>query len=211
MSDVLRKLYWSVRQLIMSRDVDMFLNEATGQPPHPQAKIRVARPDQEDVAARLAELRGHEAAEYRKRLRSGHILVYAAGEDDEPQAWVWATAPTKTHQDFPWEFGIRMRVDPGSGFLWDAFTVPAHRGRGLYTGVLSLSTEQCFLRGAKRVWGYVEVHHTVSRRGVTSANLVEKLRVHLQKIGPFCHVSRPGYHRTVRTSGVLNLNELTRV
>lgn len=205
----LRRFHWWLRGLVRRRTVDLFLAERVPELPQPDGvEIRIGGPADENIAARLALLRDDDPEDYRSRLRAGHILVYVIGADDSLQAWVWATAPTEAPQEFPWEFGIRMRVRPGSGFLWDAYTVPAYRGRSLYTAVLRHSGEQCFLRGATQVWGYVEVHHTVSRRGVVSARLVAKNQVELRKFGPFCHVSRPGFSQIVASGGILELNAL---
>ena len=86
----------------------------------------------EDIATRLAVARGDDPREYCARLTAGHWVIYALGSDGDIQSWGWLTAPANVPQDLPWEFGICMRVAPGSGFLWDYFTMPDYRGRGLY-------------------------------------------------------------------------------
>ncbi len=196
--------------MVSRRTVTFFVNEQALKLPTPdQAEIRFGGVEHQEVAARLAALRGHDPDEYRTRLRSGHWVIYAIGGDGDLQSWGWVTVPAEGPRDLPWEFGVHLRIRPGSGYLWDYITMPAYRGRGLYKALVSQSAEQCFLRGAKRVCAYIELSNTAPRRGIVGAGYVEQgAEVRLQRIGPFYRVSRPGFNRTVRIGGVLELDAL---
>ena len=52
-----------------------------------------------------------------------------------------------------------MKVPPGIGFLWSAFTVPAYRRRGLYKTLLITRWNECFVHGARQVWGHANIHN----------------------------------------------------
>jgi len=192
------------------RAINFFSNERpTHLPPLENAEIRIGSTGDEDVATRMATLRGQDPDEYRARLKAGHHVAYAIGADGELQSWGWFTAPTDRPLEFPWEYGIRIRVMPGSSFLWDFFTMPAYRGRGAYRVVVRHATEQCHLRGASRSWGYAEISNIASRRGMMAAEWEGQVdEVELIRIGPFCRVSRPGFRRFVRAGGVLELDAL---
>jgi ribosomal protein S18 acetylase RimI-like enzyme len=207
--DRLRPLYWSLRRLIRVQTLAFFVCEHQSQLPTPdQTEIRCGGAGHEGVAERMAVLRGHDPAEYRGRLTAGHLVVYAVGSNGDVQSWGWVTAPPDGPQDAPWEFGIRMRVMPGSGFLWDYVTMPDYRGRGLYNTLLRHAAEQCFVRGAKRAWGYADTGNTASRRGLIGAGYAGRAEIKMARIGPFCWISRPGFQRTVRVGGVVDLDAL---
>ena len=202
----LRQAYWSLRGLVRRRRL-AFCVSAPGTAAT-DAAIRCGGAEHADIAARMAALRGHDAEEYRARLLGGHLLIYAVAADGTPQSWGWATAPLEAAQDAPWEFGIGMRVSPGSGFLWDYFTIPECRGRGLYRQVLRASAGQCVRRGARRVWGYADVTNAASRRGLMAADYVDAVEIELRRLGPLCRVSGRGLQRTLRLNGVIALDDI---
>ena len=207
--DRLRPIYWSVRRLIRSRTLAFFVSERQSRLPVVNgAEIRFGGMGHEDITSRLAKARGDDPEEYRARLTAGHWVIYVIGEDGDIQSWGWVTAPATGHQDSPWEFGVRMRVTPGSGFLWDYFTMPAYRGRGLYKALLRHSAEQCFLRGASRAWGYADVTNAASRQGLRGADYAGQTEITVSRFGPFCRISRPGFQQTVRVGGIVELDAL---
>ena len=205
----LRPIYWSLSRQIARRTLVFFASERQSELPKlDQAEIRFGGAGHEDVAERLARLRGQDSGEYRAWLAAGHCVIYALGADGDLQSWGWVTAPVDEAQDSPWEFGIRLRVQPGAGFLWDYFTMPKYRGRGLYKALLRHSAEQCFIRGAHRAWGYADVTNSASRRGLLSSDYGGDTEIRLSRFGPFCRIVRPGLRYTVRVGGVLELDAL---
>ncbi len=207
--DRVRPLYWSARGLVRSRALDFFVCERQPRlPPPEQVEIRFGSAGHEDAAARLAASRGQDPAEYRARLTAGHQVIYAIGADGDFRSWGWITAPTDGPRDSPWEFGIRLRVMPGTGFLWDYFTMPAYRGRGLYKALLRHSAEQCFVRGAMQVWIYADVTNSASRHAIAHADFTERTRIRVSRIGPLCRIAGPGFQRIVRSGGMTELDSL---
>ena len=205
---MIREAYWRLRDLVRHRTLQFFVSEPAAPAALNAVDIRCGGPERADVAARMAALRGDDPADYRARLEAGHLVVYAVAPDGSPQSWGWATAPIQATQDSPWEFGIRMRVAPGSGFLWDYFTPPDYRGRGLYKLVLRESAEECFRRGAHRAWGYADVTNAASRRGLSGANYTDALTIELLRLGPLCRISTQRFQQTVRLAGFIELDAL---
>ena len=102
-----------------------------------------------------------------------------------------------------------MKVPAGVGFLWDAFTVPAYRRRGLYKTLLREAIEECFRRGATQVWGHANVTNA-SRKVILTTALAGQTTIAATRIGSFCRISMPGFHRTMLVRGVLEMDVLLR-
>jgi hypothetical protein len=100
-----------------------------------------------------------------------------------------------------------MKVPPHTAFLWDAFTVPTYRRRGLYRALLIQSVEQCFLQGVRRVWGHAQVTNA-SRKVILTTELAGETTIRATRIGPLIRISRPGFHRTMSVRGVLEMDAL---
>ncbi len=205
----LRLLYWRARHMAGSKTLSFFVcRRQSDLPSLGQTRIEFGGMGHEPVVERLAQWRGDDPGEYRARLAAGHWVIYAAGEDGEVQSWGWVTAPTDKPQNAPWEYGVWAKVSPGTGYLWDYFTLPAYRGRGLYKALLQRSADQCFVRGAARVWIYAEISNTASRRGIMGADYGEEIEIQAARIGPICRFSRRGFQCTVRVGGVVELDAL---
>lgn len=204
-----RKIYWWSRGLLRSRRLAFFVSEQQSlQELFESFDLRFGGLEHADAVQNMAALRGHDPAEYLARLTAGHFVAFAVGKDEELQSWGWATAPSTGAQDAPWEFGIRMRVMPEFSFLWDYVTMPDYRGRGLYKAVLRYSAQQCFLRGARRSWGYADITNAASGGGLTGANYAKELEIHITRIGPVCHISRPGFQCATLVGGVVEMRRL---
>ena len=204
----LRPLYWALRNQVCRRTWSFFVWEQQPQvPPLTQGRIILAGKDDEAIGERLAVLRGVSADQHSDWLRAGHRLLYAVGPDHDIQSWVWFTVAEGGSRTAPFDFGIDLKVPPGIGFLWDSFTVPAYRRRGLYKTLLMQAVEQCFVHGARRVWGHAQVTNR-SRKIILTTDHSGETIVQATRIGPFCRISRPGYHRTISVRGVLEMDAL---
>ena len=154
----LGRLWWAFRNQVNRITWSFFVWKRRPQPTQfTQGRIVLAGRDDEAIAERMAVLRGASADQYRGWLRDGHWVLYAIGPDDDIQSWIWFTVAEGGPQIAPFDFGIGMKVPPGIGFLWDAFTVPAYRRRGLYKTLLMQAVEECFVRGARQVWGHANI------------------------------------------------------
>lgn len=204
----LSRLYWAYRNQVCRRTWSFFVWERQSQLPQlTQGRIILAGKRDEAIGERMAVLRGASVDQYRAWLRAGHWVLYAVGPDDHIQSWMWFTVAEGSSQIAPFDFGIGMRVPPGIGFLWDAFTVPAYRRQGLYKTLLIQSVEQCFVHGARQVWGHAQVTNP-SRAVILTTEHAGETTVQATRIGPFCRISRPGFHRTISVGGVLDMEAL---
>lgn len=55
------------------------------------------------------------------------------------------------------------------GYLYESFTVPAHRGRGIYPTALNAITERLAERGVRRLWIAASAENTASLRAIAKA------------------------------------------
>jgi GNAT superfamily N-acetyltransferase len=203
---MLGRLWWKIRNQINSLTWSFFVWTRRPQPtPFTQGRIVLAGRGDEPVAERMAVLRGASVAQYRGWLADGHWVLYVVGPDEDIQSWICFTVPEGGPQIAPFDFGIGMKVRPGTGFLWDAFTAPAYRRRGLYKTLLMRAVEECFARGASQVWGHANITNA-SRKVILTTDIAGEITIRATRIGPLCRISRPGFRATVRVGGVLEMD-----
>lgn len=202
------RLYWAFRDQACRRTWSFFAWERPSQLPQlTHGRIMLAGKGDEAVGERMAILRGASIEQYRGWLRDGNWVLYAVGPDGDIQSWMWFSVADDASQIAPFDFGIGMKVPPGTAFLWDAFTVPAYRRQGLYKTILMHSVEACFAQGAREVWGHAQVTNA-SRRVILTTDLADQTTIQATRIGPYCRISRPGFHRTISVRGVLDMDAL---
>jgi GNAT superfamily N-acetyltransferase len=205
---MLSRLWWAFRSRVNRITWSFFVWERRFQLPQlTQGRIILAGRDEEAIGERLAVLRGDSADQYRAWLRGGHWVLYAVGPDDDIQSWIWFTVAEGGPQIAPFDFGIGMKVPPGTGFLWSAFTVPAYRRQGLYKTLLMHAVDECFVHGAKQVWGHANVNNA-SRKVILTTDITAEIKIKAARIGPFCRISRPGFYRTMSVRDVLEMDAL---
>ena len=205
---ILGRLWWGFRSQVNRVTWSFFVWKRQSHLPQlAEGRIVLAGRGDEAVGEQLAALLGASADQYRAWLEAGHWVLYAVGPDNEIQSWIWFTLAEDRPQIAPFDFGIGMKVPPRTGFLWYAFTVPAYRRRGLYKTLLMHAVEECFVRGATQVWGHANVTNK-SRKVILTTELAGEATVTATRIGKFCRISRPGFHRTISVRGVLEMDAL---
>ena len=205
---MLGRLWWAFRHQVNRVTWGFFVWEHQSPlPQFTQGRIILAGRGDEAIGERIALLRGDSVDQYRAWLRDGHWVLYAVGPDNDIQSWIWFTVAEGGPQIVPFDFGIGMKVPPGIGFLWNAFTVPSYRRQGLYKTLLVHSVEECFLHGARQVWGHANVTNA-SRKIILTTEIAGETRIKAIRIGPFCRISKSGFHRTISVAGVLEMDTL---
>jgi GNAT superfamily N-acetyltransferase len=200
--------WWAFRSQVSRITWSFFVWERRPQlPQFAQGRIILAGRGDEAVGEHMAILRGDPVDQYRAWLRSGHWVLYAVGPDNDIQSWIWFTIAVDSPQIAPFDFGLRMKVPPGIGFLWSAYTVPACRRRGLYKTLLMGAVEECFARGVRQVWGHANIHNA-SRNVILTTDLAGETTIKATRIGPFCRISGPEFHRTMLVNDILEMDEL---
>jgi GNAT superfamily N-acetyltransferase len=205
---MLSRLWWGFRNRV-NRVTWSFFAWRRQPPVSPltEGRVVLAGRGDEPVGERMAVLRGASVDQYRGWLEAGHWVLYAVGPDDDIQSWIWFTFAEGGPQIAPFDFGLGMKVPAGVGFLWDAFTVPAYRRRGLYKTLLLEAVEECSRRGATQVWGHANITNA-SRKVIRTTDLAGETTIKAIRIGPFCRISTPGFHRTMSVHGMLEMDAL---
>ena len=207
---MLSRLWWAFRYQVNRVTWSFFVWERHSQLPQlTQGRIILAGSGDKAIGERLAVLRGASVDQYRAWLRDGHWVLYAIGPDNNIQSWIWFTVAEGGPQIAPFDFGTGMKVPPGLAFLWDAFTVPAYRRQGLYKTLLVQAIKECFVHGARQVWGHANVANA-SRKIILTTDPAGETTIKATRIGPFCRISTPGFHRTISVRGLLEMDTLLR-
>ena len=78
----------------------------------------------------------------------------------------------------PTELGAECRItmDGAAGVIYDCWTPPLHRGKGIYPAVLSALLQQCFTRHGE-IWIYCLESNTASRKAIEKVGF--RLRKHM--------------------------------
>jgi GNAT superfamily N-acetyltransferase len=67
------------------------------------------------------------------------------------------------------EMRLRIRLLPGEAYVWDCFTAPAYRRRGLYSALLQHITAELRAEGLCRVWIGADLDNIPSQKGMALA------------------------------------------
>jgi RimJ/RimL family protein N-acetyltransferase len=107
-------------------------------------------------------------AEVEQRRHSGEHHLYSLVENDLLVHYGWLTSRQERAPDAA--IGLVFVPPPASAALWDYFTDPVARGRGLY----SESLRQCMhdavaIDGAREVFIYVYADNLISQRAIEKA------------------------------------------
>ena len=122
-------------------------------------------------------------------------------------AYFWFTVADCASVPVPWEFGRCASLPPHTAYVWDCFTAPAHRRRGLYrAGLLRFRTMSC-PEGARTVFVVTRTANIASIAGITAAGFTPSHDYITIRIGPFVLVRRRGSVRIVRCAERFMLGE----
>ena len=111
-------------------------------------------------------------ATFRRRLEhDGVCLLALEGEAILHASWL-ARGPVWTRE-------LRLFVGPpvGDAYIYESFTTPAARGRGVYPLVLNAAASLLARSGVARLWVAVEADNAPSLRAVAKAGFSEEFRV----------------------------------
>lgn len=103
-----------------------------------------------------------------QRRRAGIHHLYSVVENRVLVHYGWITYPQERAPDAA--LGLEFIPPPGSAALWDYFTHPAARGRGLYLRTLWQCLHDAIeVEGAKQAFIYVYADNVVSRHVIEKA------------------------------------------
>lgn len=142
-------------------------------PAVPEARIRAVAAG--DIAAlrhaMIAASADHpELAGVRVRGgRLGYLVEQTAPDTETPPGTVLAYGWIARAGDTVDDLGFPMEMPPGEGWIYDCATIPAARGRGLYTALLGAMRAEFSTRGLERGWIGTEPRNWASQRGIARA------------------------------------------
>lgn len=121
----------------------------------------------------------------------GH-RCYAFFDDGGALAsYIWITGDVNQQMMVPFVFtGLKMAVCPGSAYIWNCFTAPQFRNRGLYRNGLRSGLAVCATEGIDRVYIACEQNNAASVKGILAAGFREKLRYGGLRLGSTCLLKR---------------------
>lgn len=116
-----------------------------------------------DNSRLLNQLSGLDVSELGDRIRSGNV-PYVAFLKDELVAYGWSA----WRRAAIGELEIEFEIPAGNRYLWDFVTLPAQRGKGIYTRLLQeIVTVESALAG--RFWIGHDLENRASGKGLTKA------------------------------------------
>src|SRR4051794_17486947 len=116
---MLSRLWWAFRYRVNRITWSFFSWKRPSHLPQlTQGRVLLAGSGDEVIGEHIAVLRGASAAQYRAFLKDGNWLLYVVGPDNDIQSWIWFTVAEGGPQISPFDFGMRMMVPSGVGFLW---------------------------------------------------------------------------------------------
>lgn len=118
-----------------------------------------------------------DAALLRWRFSQGE-LCWAAKAEEEIVSYVWA-APKRERVG---ELCKSIELKEGEIYLYDAFTVPEWRGKGLYPAILSRQLDYFKHKGYERALIFTVEENLASRRGILRAGFYHFQTIALTKI-----------------------------
>ena len=99
-----------------------------------------------------------------RRFRSGG-RCYTAWVGGQLASYGWVSFK----EEYVGEFNLRVRLVPGEAYIWDCFTLPAHRRHGLYSALLAHVLCDLEAGSVCRVWIGADADNVASQRGIARA------------------------------------------
>jgi ribosomal protein S18 acetylase RimI-like enzyme len=118
--------------------------------------------------------------EVEKRFDRG-ARCFAAWSNSDLVSYGWVSPGSECIGELERE----IHLAPDEGYIWDCLTLPAYRGRGLYTTILRLIVNALSEQGFRRIWIGSAVSNRPSIRGFVAAGFRPVLRVVYLRVGGF--------------------------
>jgi len=135
----------------------------------------------EATAARTPELSvamGCSPLQVEERLQRG-TRCFTASMDGDLAAYGWVSHGS----ELIGELERQIHLGPREAYIWDCLTLPKHRGRGLYTGLLHVMVATLSQEGFGRIWIGAALSNRPSIRGFEKAGFRPALGVVYLRVG----------------------------
>lgn len=143
-----------------------------------------------------------------RRMAEGHgCLSFVDPSSGAFVSYNWLTAPVDAPVGAPLAFGLRLEVSTRELYLWDCYTPPEWRGRGLFRSAIGEAAQRARQDG-RRGWIACEQDNESSRRAIESAGCALEARLSIVKVGPARLLRWGGRIAVKRRGAALGLAEL---
>lgn len=105
--------------------------------------------------------------------RLGYLAEQVEASREIPAGTVLAYGWIARAGDSVDDLGFSLEMPTGEGWIYDCATIPAARGKGLYTALLQLMRAEFPVRGLERGWIGTEPRNWASQRGIARAGFAK--------------------------------------
>lgn len=153
-----------LRNGIWSEDSLTFLTRATGEDPEGGQDVTFRRAEPSDAELYARTIGTESASTFRRRLTdTTSCWLVVDGETLLHASW------TTTAAAWTRELARYFVPPPGDAYIYESFTAPQTRGRGLYPFALRSLAEVLGKEGVERLWVGVESANVPSQRAIAKA------------------------------------------
>ena len=142
--------------------------------------------DSDELAFRAANF--GDASTYARQIGTDSEATFRARLTDTTHCYLVETAGRIAHASWvttsgAWtaELGSLVTPPPGSAYVYESFTDPALRGRGIYPFALSCICAELSTQGITEVWIGVDATNTPSIRAITKAGFEQAFSLHFRR------------------------------
>lgn len=124
------------------------------------------------------------------RFKDGHACYGFFDQTGKVAYYMWCTVASETVASVPWELNTRLVLNPKAGYVWDCFTSPDHRRRGLYRE--GLRTVISFF-GSYKIENYYICcmkDNIPSAEAIRSVGFRDAFEFTVSRVGPFVFCKR---------------------
>lgn len=165
-----------LRSVVAADGILEFLARGTGE----------TRPERDDLVFRVANFGDAEA--YARSIGTDSAATFRARLSDETSCYLVLTADRIGHASWvttkaAWtaELGRLVTPPPGAAYIYESFTAPQLRGRGIYPFALRCICAELAARALHEAWIGVDATNAASVRAITKAGFEPALSVRYRK------------------------------
>lgn len=190
-----------VRSLLTSNGILEFLARATEDDRRERDDLVFRAAGFADAGAYAASIGTDSPGTFRARLSDAtSCYLVLTGDRIAHASWVTTKAA--------WTAELRALVTPppGAAYVYESFTAPELRGRGIYPFALRCICAELSARGVKEAWIGVDATNVPSVRAITKAGFEPALSVAYRKRWGRIQVGPVGGRRAEEAATLLHLN-----
>lgn len=132
------------------------------------------------------------AKKFRRRCKEGHSCYGFFSSNGSVASYVWVSFSPGSPVSVPWIFKLKIALKPNIAYVWDCFTAPEHRKKGLYKyGLLNIKYIYA-ARGAGKMFIFCKKSNKASVAGITAAGFKPAFDFSVIKAGFICLIKKPG-------------------